>query len=370
MKKIFTLLVLCVLCVFCAIGFTACDNTDTNTNNPLPNNTIQPTNNTPSSENNNPSTTYYTVTFNSDGGTRIAPIQVEESKKCPTPDTPQKIGYTLDGWYVGNEQWSFIGYTVTEDITLTAKWSIDESYLDIFDWEKIDNKYTINGIKDKTVTYITIPDYITNIGNKAFENCNNLSYINIGEGITSIGSLAFYNCNKLRNLFYYGTASQWAQIEGLAEIIGYPRNLYIITENQIEIKSLNEIVLENITEIKPFAFAYCCTSLNDVTIKNGIKIIGEKSFEYCINLHNITIPNSVTTIGSAAFFQCLSLKNITIPNSVTRIENGAFARCPSLIQINFVGTKEQWDAIDKDNNRWADGSSITQIICTDGTIDL
>ena len=65
----------------------------------------------------------FTVTFNSDGGTAVASQQVEEGKKIVRPTDPTKQYYDFDGWYhTSGEKWSFIGYVVTEDITLVAHW--------------------------------------------------------------------------------------------------------------------------------------------------------------------------------------------------------------------------------------------------------
>ena len=77
----------------------------------------------------------YTVTFDSNGGTAVESITVEENKKIPRPENPTREGYTFDGWYSGynnEEKWMFTGFTVTEDITLTAKW-IPNTYEITFD---------------------------------------------------------------------------------------------------------------------------------------------------------------------------------------------------------------------------------------------
>ena len=64
----------------------------------------------------------YTVTFDSDGGTPVPSQEIASGGKVTRPDDPSKEGYTFEGWYYDNEIWSFIGYVVTEDITLTARW--------------------------------------------------------------------------------------------------------------------------------------------------------------------------------------------------------------------------------------------------------
>lgn len=69
----------------------------------------------------------YTVTFDSNGGSDVEEQLVERGDKVALPEKPTNQGYVFDGWYVGDEKWSFIGYTVTEDITLKAKWISKDS---------------------------------------------------------------------------------------------------------------------------------------------------------------------------------------------------------------------------------------------------
>jgi uncharacterized repeat protein (TIGR02543 family) len=62
------------------------------------------------------------VTFNANGGSSVAPINVTIGQKIGTLPASTKSGYTLDGWY--NGQTKFTADTiVTESVTLTAKWT-------------------------------------------------------------------------------------------------------------------------------------------------------------------------------------------------------------------------------------------------------
>ncbi len=64
----------------------------------------------------------YTITFDADGGSEIKSQIVIEGNKITPPTPTTKTGYEFDGWYWGDEKWSFAGYTVTSDMTLKAKW--------------------------------------------------------------------------------------------------------------------------------------------------------------------------------------------------------------------------------------------------------
>ena len=64
----------------------------------------------------------YTVTFDSDGGSEVKSQEVSDGKKATEPDAPTKTGYTFGGWFVKTTEWNFLAYTVTENVTLKAKW--------------------------------------------------------------------------------------------------------------------------------------------------------------------------------------------------------------------------------------------------------
>ena len=96
------------------------------------------------------------VTFNSMGGSEVNPQYVQKDNTIAIPNT-SKVGYTLDGWYTSlnngqtfDEKWSFTNNKVTTDITLYAKWII--------------NQYTItfNSNGGSSVSSIT-QDYATTV---------------------------------------------------------------------------------------------------------------------------------------------------------------------------------------------------------------
>ena len=68
----------------------------------------------------------HTVTFDSDGGSEVQSQQISDGKKALEPDAPAKTGYTFGGWYVKSSEWKFLAYTVTESMTLKAKWFANE----------------------------------------------------------------------------------------------------------------------------------------------------------------------------------------------------------------------------------------------------
>ena len=63
-----------------------------------------------------------------------------------------------------------------------------------------------------SLTSVTIGDSVTSIGSHAFYYCTSLTSVTIGDGVTSIGDYAFKDCTSLKNVYYYGTESEWSGI--------------------------------------------------------------------------------------------------------------------------------------------------------------
>ena len=74
----------------------------------------------------NPTPTLYTVTFDAQGGSTVAPINAAQGKTIAKPADPVRASFTFDGWYKESActtPWNFATDTVTADITLYAKWT-------------------------------------------------------------------------------------------------------------------------------------------------------------------------------------------------------------------------------------------------------
>ena len=122
---------------------------------------------------------------------------------------------------------------------------------------------------------------------------------------------------------------------------------------------------ETITAIMAYAFEGC-TSLSSVDFGN-VNVIYHNAFYGCSSLSSIELVN-VRNISDWAFHGCTSLSSITISNRIENIGYGVFGDCPAE-SIRYLGSKAGWNNVTKDSD-WAKWSSITAIICNDGTINL
>ena len=69
-----------------------------------------------------PSTTYYTVTFNSNGGTAVDSQSVPHGTTAKMPGDPTYGNRAFLGWYDEDDNLFMFATPITADITLTAKW--------------------------------------------------------------------------------------------------------------------------------------------------------------------------------------------------------------------------------------------------------
>ena len=76
----------------------------------------------------------YSVHFNTNGGSHIAAIDVEENKAIKKPVDPTKADYTFEGWFSDEALTLPFNFEtlITQDITLYAKWKAVEVVIEKF----------------------------------------------------------------------------------------------------------------------------------------------------------------------------------------------------------------------------------------------
>ena len=90
------------------------------------------------------------ITFDSDGGSYVAPLFVTDTTKEPTP--PTKPGYDFNGWYNGDTQFTFDRILDT-DLTLKAHWTEKKNVqYTVIHWQENanDNGYSYKEFETKT----------------------------------------------------------------------------------------------------------------------------------------------------------------------------------------------------------------------------
>lgn len=229
---------------------------------------------------------------------------------------------------------------------------------------------------------------VTTIGNAAFRD-SSVTSVTIPANVTEIGSNAFADCTNLTSVNYKGDWSNLTiqsgnpavQDAANAPLFDFefipPDNTAVIATNYKYNGAAADVTIPSRYQGKPVTTighaAFFNSAVTSVTIPDSVTSISDGAFINCPKLTNISIPNSVTYIGFSAFSSCTSLKSITLPSSlsfisgalflgcsqlttihipvsVTSIGNNAFADCPSLMTVTYPGSKTQWDDITKGRN--------------------
>ena len=145
--------------------------------------------------------------------------------------------------------------------------------------------------RGKSLTSITIPNSVTAIGLRAFEECTSLSTFVIPNSVTTISRWAFRYCHFTK--------------------LTIPESVTSIDEDAFENMITDELILE--TKLIESDYDYDSSGImmmwlanmrsSNVIVGNNITYIGE--YALCRDpqdVQSITIPNSVAAIGYRAFY--------------------------------------------------------------------
>lgn len=153
---------------------------------------------------------------------------------------------------------------------------------------------------------------VTNVGDRAFKDCQYLTCMFLDDGIATIGDRAFYEDEYL-------------------SAINMPRNLELIDQYAFygcdTLTFVRAGACSRLRRIEDHAF-YSCTTLAELRLPNGLTYIGPWAFAWdrILGQEDTTLglPSSLQTIGTGAFAFVNHHKNLNIPANVTHIGDYAF----------------------------------------------
>lgn len=153
---------------------------------------------------------------------------------------------------------------------------------------------------------------VTNVGDRAFKDCQYLTCMFLDDGIATIGDRAFYEDEYL-------------------SAINMPRNLELIDQYAFygcdTLTFVRAGACSRLRRIEDHAF-YSCTTLAELRLPNGLTYIGPWAFAWdrILGQEDTTLglPSSLQVIETGAFAFVNHHKNLNIPANVTRIGDYAF----------------------------------------------
>lgn len=182
---------------------------------------------------------------------------------------------------------------------------------------------------------ITIPDTVTKIDESCFQGCTALGSVRLPEGLTTIANSCFWGCSALTE-------------------ISLPEGLRTIQDEAFWNTGLTEVYLpDTITKVGASAFVgtpvvYArlsggcenwketfqgCEQLRAVEIPYGVQQLDGVLYG-CSALETVALPESVISI-SGCFSECTSLREVTLPKSLEYLFSYNFIRCENLTELTL-----------------------------------
>ena len=328
----------------------------------------------------------FTITFDTQGGSKIEPIKIKAGATITLPNNPTKEGYIFDGWYLSDalvEEFN-ITKTITGDITLYAKWIEDNGQEEPPVAKTYSITFMVDGVTYKTLN-ITAGDVIplpldpTKEGyvfDGWYLGDNFIEKFDVSKKITSnVVVYSKWKCQHIpvKNDAFAPTCTQAGLSEGshcskcgeilIAQQVIPPKGHTEVTDNEVP----PTCVLKGKTE-----GSHCSDCGEIIVAQNDIPALGHsfvnKKCERCGEDYysegldywliedgnyyelrgigsckdsDIVIPSKhdgkpVKSVGMECFGFCETITSITIPDSITRIEENAFSYCKNLASITVA----------------------------------
>ncbi len=317
--------------------------------------------------------TYYTVTFDSRGGSAVESQSIREGNTARSPSAPTREDYSFIGWFVDTtdtaKEWKFSTDRVTADITLYAKWQPAEVRVPTtsLTFERNDDGYTVTGASGQEEKIIIPAEYeglpVTEIGESAFaysRHTSDITFVSIPDSVTTIGLNAFYSRSELVTV----------DIGGDSGLTAIGRNAFA---GNASLKSF--AIPQGVTTIGDGAFNNCgalqsftVASSNTVYRAENGHLIERATQTLIRGVNDATVPDGVKVLGQAAFRRTSGITELNIPKSVTAIGN-YFVADSTIAKINYAGTEAEWNAIEKSSSMWNYGNRDVGLVYAGTTIE-
>lgn len=167
-----------------------------------------------------------------------------------------------------------------------------------------------------SITHVSLPKTLIEIGNYAFSNCNSIEEIKFPDSIKKIGDGAFTKTGIKK--------------------LDLPKSLQELGEKAFHQADIEEVVFNSGIECIKEATFLECFYLQKVTFKEGLKYIGSSAFGGCFSLSEVNFPNSLEIIEDMALSET-ALEVVFIGENIKKIKAGAFALCQDLRDVEILG---------------------------------
>ncbi len=271
------------------------------------------------------------------------------------------------------------------------------------------------------INSIHLQESIKRVGNRAFASSESLTEVTLTAGVEYLGSCLFIGCDSLTTVVFIGTVEQFEAIEKAGDWDGGNEGFTVectdgtLTPNRHTYSE--EWSYDNtyhwrvdtcghsslIADYGEHTFdGKYCTSCGTVKATQGLSYRGDNqngtyivtgvgttleteivvaryyngktivaldasAFEGASGITGVYLQQYITRIGDRAFANSKSLTEVTLSAGLEYMGSCLFIGCDSLTTVVFIGTVEQFEAIEKAGD-WDGGNEGFVVKCTDGTV--
>lgn len=185
---------------------------------------------------------------------------------------------------------------------------------------------------------LVIPNTVRRIETEAFECCSGFhGTLTLSNQLVYVGYLAFNNCSNFQGTLTLPESLDIIDRKAFIGCSGFTGPLVLPQCSFIGAEAFREcsgftgdiVIPISITHLENGIFAHCTGFDGTIVLHDNIENIGNGTFRYCNGLTGeLVIPESVTFIDIMAFYDCENLTGtLNIPSSVVGIGASAFAYC-------------------------------------------
>ena len=235
---------------------------------------------------------------------------------------------------------------------------------------------------------IIIPDTIDGlpvkiISTNVFEECKKLTYVRIPETVTNVSGQSFAECHSLLEIDVDPANEYFTSQDGIlydkekTALIAFPNGIsgkFTVPDGIIFIRDaafmgaykLTKVNMYNtVTYIGNSAFQ-CCTALKEIRLSDTLTVLGEKALANCVSLRELHLPGSLQILGQDAILGDMGSKN----DKFYYFTDGVYCIADSLAYkyVYDLGVRQPY--LKTENRTLTDIDTGIQIIDADGILPL
>lgn len=191
---------------------------------------------------------------------------------------------------------------------------------------------------DQLTGEITVPDYVTKIGYKAFEKNPFITKVVFSEHsrCTTIGREAFKLCTGLQAVCWPSGIKKidYDAFEGCTSLTNIKLPIGIENMDRDAFKGctgLTELDLFSCVQLEEVTGFKGCTGLTKIKLPLNVKKIDVHAFKGCTGLTELDLSPYTQLEALQGFAECTGLKSFKLALNVKKIDEDAFAGCTGLM---------------------------------------